>query len=83
MEKIQVNVRLERGLVAEVDELVRSGHFRSKTDAFSDALRLLIRAHKGEALAERIDRIREGTEGYPSLTDALAASREEEEEPLG
>jgi len=83
LEKIQVNVRLEKELVAQVDELVKSGRFPSKTDAFSDALRLLIRAYKGEMLARRIDQIREGTEGYPSLTDALSASREEEEERLG
>ena len=83
VDKTQVNVRLERELVAEVDELVRSGRFSSKTEAFSEALRLLMRAHKGEALARRMDEIREGTGAYPSLTDALAASREEEEGPLG
>jgi len=83
VDKTQVNVRLERELVAEVDELVRSGRFSSKTEAFSEALRLLMRAHKGEALARRMDEIREGTGAYPSLTDALVASREEEEGPLG
>jgi Arc/MetJ-type ribon-helix-helix transcriptional regulator len=82
-DKTQVNVRLERELVAEIDELVRSGRFSSKTEAFSEALRLLMRAHKGEELARLLDEIREGTGAYPSLTDALAASREEEEGPLG
>jgi len=82
-DKTQVNVRLDGELVAEVDELVRSGRFSSKTEAFSEALRLLIKAHKGGALASRMDEIREGTGAYPSLTDALEASREEEEEPFG
>lgn len=82
MDKTQVNVRLDTKLVAEIDEMVKSGHFTSKTEAFSEALRLLMRAHRSEALTRLIDEIREGTGAYPSLTDALAASREEEE-PLG
>ncbi len=83
VDKTQVNVRLDRGLVTEVDELVRSGRFSSKTEAFTEALRLLVKAHKGGELARLIDEVREGTGAYPSLTDALAVSREEEEEPLG
>ena len=42
-----------------------------------------MKAHRGEELARLMDEVREGTEAYPSLTEALAASREEEEEPLG
>jgi Arc/MetJ-type ribon-helix-helix transcriptional regulator len=82
-DRAQVNVRLPRELVAEVEELVRSGRFENKTEAFAEALRLLLRAHWGEALARRIDALREGTEGYPSPAEATASSHEEEDERLG
>lgn len=83
MSKAQVNVRLRKELVAEVDSLIKSGRFSSKTEAFSEAIKLLIRAYKGELLARKMDRIREGTESYLSPTEAVIASHEEEDERLG
>jgi len=83
MSKAQVNVRLQRELLDEIDEMIRSGHFSSKTEAFSEAIKLLIRTHKGETLAKKIDRIREETEGYASPTEAVISSHEEEDEQLG
>ncbi|MFQ6075146.1 MAG: ribbon-helix-helix domain-containing protein [Candidatus Bathyarchaeia archaeon] len=83
MSKAQVNIRLRRELIDEVDRLVKSGRFSSKTEAFTEAVRLLIKAHKGELLAKRIDRIREGTEGYPSPTEAVVSAHEEEDETFG
>jgi len=82
-DKAQVNVRLPKELVDDIDELVRDGRFPSKTDAFSEALRLLLRTYKGELLARKIDRIREGTESHPSLAEAVVSSHEEEDERLG
>ena len=76
-------MRLPKELVAEIDELVKSGRFPSKTDAFSEALKLLLRTYKGELLARTIDRIREGTESYLSPTRAAVSSHEEEDERLG
>jgi len=81
--KAQVNVRLRKELVVEIDNLVRSGRFSSKTEAFSEAIRLLIKTYKGEILAKKTDRIREGTESYPSPTVAVASSHEEEDKRLG
>ena len=83
MSKEQVNVRLERELVAEVEELVKSGHFSSRTDAFSEAAKLLIRTYKRELLAKKIDRIREGTERYSSPAEAVVTSHEEEDTHSG
>lgn len=83
LDKAQVNVRLQRELISEIDDLIRRGRFSSKTEAFSEALRLLIRTYKGEELARKIDRIREGTEIYPDLAEAVTSSHEEEDERLG
>jgi Arc/MetJ-type ribon-helix-helix transcriptional regulator len=80
MGTVQLNVRIDRELAEEIDEMVRGGRFQTKTDAVTDALRLLIKAHKGNELAERISKVREGTEGYPSLSKALIEAREEEDE---
>ncbi len=83
MSKAQVNVRLRKELVAEVERLVKDGHFSSKTEAFTEALRLLIRSRKGEVLAKKIDHVREGTEEYPSPSEAVVSAHEEEDERLG
>ena len=83
MDKTQVNVRLPKELVDDIDEMVKEGRFPSKTDAFSEALRLLLRTMKGDELAKKIDRIREGTETFSSSAEAVVASHEEEDERLG
>lgn len=83
MDKAQVNVRLPKELIDEIDELVKGGRFPSKTDAFSEALRLLLKTYKGEELARKIDRIREETERYASPAEAIVSSHEEEDERLG
>ena len=80
MDRIQVNLKLEPSLVREVERLVEEGRFSSKTEAFTEALRLLIRSYKAEELRKRIDRIREGTERMPSATEALAEMHEEEDQ---
>jgi len=83
MSKAQVNIRIRKDLIAEVEELIRSGHFSSKTEVFSEAIKLLIKTYKGEMLARKIDRIREETEGYLSPAEAVVSSHEEEDEDLG
>jgi Arc/MetJ-type ribon-helix-helix transcriptional regulator len=83
LDRVQLNVRIDKELAEEIDEMVKSGRFHSKTDALTGALRLLIKAHKAEELATRMSHIREGTEGYPSLTEALTEAREEEDERPG
>jgi len=83
MNKAQVNVRLRKELVVEIEDLIRSGRFSSKTEAFSEAIKLLIKTYKGEILAKKIDRIREETESYLSPTEAVVSSHEEEDEHFG
>jgi Arc/MetJ family transcription regulator len=76
---VQVNVKLDERLVREVEKLVEAGHVKTKKEAFERALKLLIRSHKAAELEERIDRLREGTEAMPSVTEAVIESHEEEE----
>ena len=83
MSKAQVNVRLQKKLVVEIDDLIKSGHFSSKTEAFSEAIKLLIKTYKGEILVKKIDSVREGTESYRSPTEAVVSSHKEEDEHLG
>ena len=83
MVKVQLNVRIDKELAEEIDEMVKRGRFQTKTDALTDALMLLIRAQRGEELAERMSRVREGTEGYPSLSETLEEARREEDEGPG
>lgn len=83
MSKTQVNVRLEKELNDEVNSLVKNGYFSSKTEVFTEALKLLIRSRTGELLASKIDHIREGTESYPSLSESVVSAHEEEDERLG
>jgi len=83
MSKAQVNVRLRKELVAGIDELVKGGHFSNKTEAFSEAIRLLMKTYKGQMLAKKIDSIREETESYLSPAEAVVSSHEEEDEHLG
>ncbi len=79
MARVQVNLKLDEGVVREVERLVEQGCFRTKTEAFMKALQLLIRVHKAGELIKRFDEVREGTEEAPSLTEAVIESHEEED----
>jgi len=79
MARIQVNLKLDKDLVQEVEKLVKKGYFNSKTEAFTYALKLLIRLYKAEELKKRIDEVREGTEELPSVTKAIIEDQEEED----
>ncbi|MEM2122148.1 MAG: type II toxin-antitoxin system VapB family antitoxin [Candidatus Bathyarchaeia archaeon] len=76
----QVNVKLDEKLLRELERLVEEGYVRTKKEAFEKALKLLIKSHKALELEERIDRVREGTEGMPSVTEAVIELHEEEED---
>lgn len=64
----------------EVEKLVKQGYFSSKTEAFTYALKILIRLYRAEELRRRIDEIREGTEKLPSVTETVVEAHEEEDE---
>ncbi|MGC9104088.1 MAG: ribbon-helix-helix domain-containing protein [Candidatus Methanodesulfokora sp.] len=74
-----MNLRLDEKVVKEVERLVRKGHFSSKTEAFTQALKLLIRHYRAEEIKRKFESIREGTEAFPSVTAAIIASHEEED----
>ncbi|ODS42055.1 MAG: hypothetical protein MSIBF_01535 [Candidatus Altiarchaeales archaeon IMC4] len=69
-------------LMDELDYVVDKEHYRSKSDAINDAIRFFIKKHKLSMVDWKIERIREGTEGLPSLTEAVVESHEEEDERL-
>lgn len=79
MAKAQVNVKLEEKLLREVEGLVENGLYASKTEAFAEALKLLLKAQKGKTILQRIEKIREGTEAYPSASRALVEAHGEED----
>ena len=79
MAKTQVNIKLDEDLLRRIESLVESKVYASKTEAFTEALKLLLQAQRGRALLERIDKIREGTETYPSANQALIEAHEQEE----
>jgi Arc/MetJ-type ribon-helix-helix transcriptional regulator len=83
MARTQVNVKLEDELLKQVESLVESKVYTSKTEAFTEALKLLLRSQRGKALLQRIDKIREGTEAYPSTSHALIEDHEQEDARLG
>jgi len=83
MGRVQVNLKLEEGLVREVERLIKQGYFSSKTEAFTKALQLLIRKYKEDELRRRIESIREGTENLPSVTEAVIEAHEEEDVAWG
>ena len=76
---VQVNVKLDEKLVAQVEQLVEKGLVKTKKAAFEEALKLLLKSRKVKEIQERIDRIREGTEAMPSVTEAAIQSHEEED----
>jgi len=51
----------------------------SRTEAFIQAFKLLIRYYRIKKLKRRFESIREGTEALPSVTEAIIASHEEED----
>jgi len=76
---VQVNVKLDEKLVAQVEQLVEKGLVKTKKEAFEEALKLLLKSRKVKEIQERIDRIREGTEAMPCVTEAAVQSHEEED----
>ncbi|AJB41809.1 hypothetical protein TCARB_0757 [Thermofilum adornatum 1505] len=79
MARIQVNLKLDEKIVHEVERLIEEGYFKTKTEAFTEALKLLIRQYKVDQLKKILEEIREGTEKLPSVTEAVVALHEEED----
>jgi Arc/MetJ-type ribon-helix-helix transcriptional regulator len=80
MARVKVNLKLDEGIVKEVERLVEQGYFSNKTETFMKALQLLLRVYKNEEVVKRFNGVREETENMPSLTKAVIESHEEEDE---
>lgn len=79
MGKVQVNLRIEKDLIEKIDLLVKHGFFKNRTEVFLVALNRLIKDYLKEFLRQKLDKIREGTNKYPSLTNTVVKMHEEEE----
>ncbi|NWG09530.1 MAG: ribbon-helix-helix protein, CopG family, partial [Nitrososphaerales archaeon] len=66
---VQVNVKLDEKILQEVEKLIEKGRLKTKKEAFEKALLLLLKSYKASELAERIDKVREGTESMRSVTE--------------
>ena len=65
----------------EIDKLVKRGVYRSKTEAFNEGLREIIRKYRAQRAYERIIEIREKGRDIPAnLTELVIKAHEEEDE---
>jgi Arc/MetJ-type ribon-helix-helix transcriptional regulator len=80
MGRVQVNLKLDEKIIREMERLVEQGYFKTKTQAFKEAIQLLLKSCRAAELARQIDEIREGTEAAPSVTKAVVKAHEEEDE---
>ena len=78
---VQVNVRLEEGLVKELDELVVKGLYTTRTEVVRDAIKRLLRERIVERIKVRMERVRAASLTTPvSLTQIIEKVHEEEDE---
>ena len=70
---VQIAVRLDDELVAQVDHLVRSGVVDSRSQAVRDGLRALVDQRRRSAVGETIV---EGYRRHPQTDDEIAWSDE-------
>ena len=50
---VQVLTHYPKQLIKELDELVKKGHYASRTDALRDSVRLLVRMQRGMVQTEK------------------------------
>ncbi|KAF5414823.1 MAG: hypothetical protein U9N46_06175 [Euryarchaeota archaeon] len=75
-ETFQISNTLEIG----IENIVKDGHFHDKTEAFNEALRLLIRRYKAVKIGKDIDRLRVKAGRDINLTEEIIKAHEEEDE---
>lgn len=77
---IQLNVRTTPVLIRELDNTVKRGYFRSRTEAVNEAIRLFIMKYRMIKLIDKIEKVKEGTEKLSSPAKAIMESHEVEEQ---
>lgn len=79
MSSMVVNFRTTPELIRQIQRLVNSGYYRSRTEAMNDALRLLIRRYMAVKARQKIFKTRRKLGRHKGdLTDALMTARKEE-----
>ena len=78
MTSTQLNIRTSPALVHELDVIVESGLYRTRTEAVNEALRLLIRRYRIMKISKQIEDMAESSGIDDSITKALLDSREED-----
>ncbi|MDI6916919.1 MAG: ribbon-helix-helix domain-containing protein [Thermoplasmatales archaeon] len=74
-----VNFRTTPELIRQMQKLVDSGYYRSRTEAMNDALRLLVRRYMAVRAKQKIFKTRKKLGRYKgNLTGALITARNEE-----
>jgi len=76
---VQLNVRTTKTLVDEIDNVVKQGRYRNRSEAVNDALRLFIRQYEMRKIEERMNYLAKKARGGPSLTKAVMESHDEED----
>lgn len=78
---VQATFRTTEVLMDEIDRLVKKGVYRSKTEAFNEGLREIIRKYRAQRAYERIIEMRERGKDIPAnLTELVVRAHEEEDD---
>ena len=74
-----MNIRTTEFLINELDEIVKEGYFRSRSEAMNEGIRILIRRYKLAKLESKLMLAKNNSMDLPSVTDALLKAREEDD----
>ena len=68
---VQVQLRIPEGMVEEVDQLVKEGKFRSRSDAIKGIVMIYMESKKTKEFFKMIKEIDEETEKHPETLISL------------
>lgn len=77
---VQLNVRTSETLLKEIDETVKEGLYKNRSEAVNEALKLLLRQYKINRLQKQMNILAEKNRTPYSATRAVIESREEDDE---
>jgi Arc/MetJ-type ribon-helix-helix transcriptional regulator len=77
---VTATFRTTKALMDEIEKLVKEGIYRSKTEAFNEGLRTIIRKYRADKAYQKILAVREDTEEFSALTKQVTKAHEEEDE---
>ncbi len=77
---VTATFRTTKALIEDIEKLVKEGVYRSKTEAFNDGLRTIIRKYRADKAYRKILTVREDTTEFSALTKKVVEAHEEEDE---